>query len=107
MIFYLILLYFYFITCVFYVGRDRSATPGDTTEAVISGIIADEMAIGMINSKTTAVRLIPVPNKKAGERVVFGGLLGEADIININNLDCSVLINRGGRVAPPIQALKN
>ena len=83
------------------------AIPGDTTEAVISGIIADEMAIGMINSKTTAVRLIPVPNKKAGERVVFGGLLGEADIININNLDCSVLINRGGRVAPPIQALKN
>ena len=56
---------------------------------------------------TTAVRIIPVPGKKAGERVVFGGLLGETDIININNLDCSVLINRGGKVAPPIQALKN
>ena len=95
------------MTCVCSVGLYMIAIPGDTTEAVISGIIADEMAIGMINSKTTAVRLIPVPNKKAGERVVFGGLLGEADIININNLDCSVLINRGGRVAPPIQALKN
>ncbi len=95
------------MTCVCSVGLDMIAIPGDTTEAVISGIIADEMAIGMINSKTTAVRIIPVPNKKAGDRVIFGGLLGEADIININNLDCSTLINRGGRVAPPIQALKN
>ena len=95
------------MTCVCSVGLDMIAIPGDTTEAVISGIIADEMAIGMVNSKTTAVRLIPVPNKKAGDRVVFGGLLGEADIIDINNLDCSVLINRGGKVAPPIQALKN
>lgn len=95
------------MTCVCSVGLDMIAIPGDTTEAVISGIIADEMAIGMINSKTTAVRIIPVPDKKAGDRVVFGGLLGEADIININNLDCSTLINRGGRVAPPIQALKN
>ena len=95
------------MTCVCSVGLDMIAIPGDTSEAVISGIIADEMAIGMVNSKTTAVRIIPVPNKKAGDRVVFGGLLGEADIININNLDCSVLINRGGKVAPPIQALKN
>ena len=95
------------MTCVCSVGLDMIAIPGDTTEAVISGIIADEMAIGMINSKTTAVRIIPVPNKKAGERVVFGGLLGEADIINVNNLDCSILINRGGKVAPPIQAFKN
>ncbi len=95
------------MTCVCSVGLDMIAIPGDTTEAVISGIIADEMAIGMINNKTTAVRIIPVPNKKAGDRVVFGGLLGEADIININNLDCSTLINRGGKVAPPIQALKN
>ena len=95
------------MTCVCSVGLDMIAIPGDTTEAVVSGIIADEMAIGMINSKTTAVRIIPVPGKKAGDRVVFGGLLGEADIININNLDCSVLINRGGKVAPPIQALKN
>lgn len=95
------------MTCVCSVGLDMIAIPGDTTEAVISGIIADEMAIGMVNSKTTAVRLIPVPNKKAGDRVVFGGLLGEADVININNLDCSTLINRGGKVAPPIQAMKN
>ena len=95
------------MTCVCSVGLDMIAIPGDTPEAVISGIIADEMAIGMVNSKTTAVRIIPVPGKKAGDRVVFGGLLGEADIININSLDCSVLINRGGRVAPPIQALKN
>ena len=95
------------MTCVCSVGLDMIAIPGDTSEAVISGIIADEMAIGMVNSKTTAVRVIPVPGKKAGDRVVFGGLLGEADIININNLDCSVLINRGGKVAPPIQALKN
>ena len=95
------------MTCVCSVGLDMIAIPGDTTESVISGIIADEMAIGMVNSKTTAVRIIPVPNKKAGDRVIFGGLLGEADIISINNLDCSILINRGGRVAPPIQALKN
>lgn len=95
------------MTCVCSVGLDMIAIPGDTSEAVISGIIADEMAIGMVNSKTTAVRVIPVPGKKAGDRVVFGGLLGEANIININNLDCSVLINRGGKVAPPIQALKN
>ena len=95
------------MTCVCSVGLDMIAIPGDTSEAVISGIIADEMAIGMVNSKTTAVRIIPVPGKKAGDRVVFGGLLGEADIISINNLDCSVLINRGGKVAPPIQALKN
>ena len=95
------------MTCVCSVGLDMIAIPGDTSEAVISGIIADEMAIGMVNTKTTAVRVIPVPGKKAGDRVVFGGLLGEADIININNLDCSVLINRGGKVAPPIQALKN
>ena len=95
------------ITCVCSVGLDMIAIPGDTSEAVVSGIIADEMAIGMINSKTTAVRIIPVPGKKAGDRVVFGGLLGEADIIGINTLDCSVLINRGGKVAPPIQALKN
>ena len=95
------------MTCVCSVGLDMIAIPGDTSEAVVSGIIADEMAIGMINSKTTAVRIIPVPGKKAGDRVVFGGLLGEADIIGINTLDCSVLINRGGKVAPPIQALKN
>lgn len=95
------------MTCVCSVGLDMIAIPGDTTESIISGIIADEMAIGMVNGKTTAVRIIPVPDKKAGDRVVFGGLLGEADIISVNNLDCSILINRGGKVSPPIQALKN
>lgn len=83
------------------------AIPGDTPDYVISGLIADEMAIGMINSKTTAVRVIPVPGKGVGDRVVFGGLLGEADIMHINTLDCSVLINRGGHVSPPISAMKN
>ena len=95
------------MTCVCSVGLDMIAIPGDTTESIISGIIADEMTIGMVNGKTTAVRIIPVPDKKAGDRVVFGGLLGEADIISVNNLDCSILINRGGKVSPPIQALKN
>jgi hypothetical protein len=95
------------MTCVCSVGLDMIAIPGATTAAVISGIIADEMAIGMVNNKTTAVRVIPVPGKTVGDRVVFGGLLGEADIMPVNNLDCSILINRGGNVAPPIQAMKN
>ena len=95
------------MTSVCSVGLDMIAIPGETSSAVISGIIADEMAIGMINNKTTAVRVIPVPGKTVGDRVVFGGLLGEADIMSVNNLDCSVLINRGGNVAPPIQAMKN
>ena len=95
------------MTCVCSVGIDMVAIPGDTPDYVISGLIADEMAIGMINSKTTAVRVIPVPNKGVGDRVVFGGLLGEADIMYINPLDCSVLINRGGHVSPPISAMKN
>lgn len=95
------------MTCVCSVGIDMVAIPGDTPDYVISGLIADEMAIGMINSKTTAVRVIPVPGKGVGDRVVFGGLLGEADIMYINPLDCSVLINRGGHVSPPISAMKN
>jgi hypothetical protein len=95
------------MTSVCSVGLDMIAVPGDTPDYVISGIIGDEMAIGMVNNKTTAVRLIPVPGKKVGDRVVFGGLLGEADIMPINSLNCSILINRGGKVAPPIQAMKN
>jgi len=95
------------MTSVCSVGLDMIAIPGDTPEHVISGLIADEMAIGMVNSKTTAVRVIPVPGKGVGDRVVFGGLLGEADIMPINSLNCSVLINRGGQVAPPIQSMKN
>ena len=95
------------MTSVCSVGLDMIAIPGETSAAVISGIIADEMAIGMVNNKTTAVRVIPVPGKTVGDRVVFGGLLGEADIMRVNDLDCSTLINRGGNVAPPIQAMKN
>lgn len=95
------------MTCVCSVGLDMIAIPGETPDYVISGIIGDEMAIGMVNSKTTAVRVIPVPGKTVGDRVVFGGLLGEADIMPINSLNCSTLINRGGKVAPPIQAMKN
>lgn len=95
------------MTCVCSVGLDMIAIPGDTPDYVISGLIADEMAIGMVNNKTTAVRVIPVPGKGVGDRVVFGGLLGEADIMPINSLNCSTLINRGGKVAPPIQAMKN
>lgn len=95
------------MTSVCSVGLDMIAIPGDTPDYVISGLIADEMAIGMVNSKTTAVRVIPVPGKGVGDRVVFGGLLGEADIMPINSLNCSKLINRGGQVSPPIQAMKN
>ena len=95
------------MTCVCSVGLDMIAIPGNTPDYVISGLIADEMAIGMINNKTTAVRVIPVPGKGVGDRVIFGGLLGEADIMPINSLDCSVLINRGGHVSPPISAMKN
>ncbi|VWL85886.1 PFL family protein [Oceanivirga miroungae] len=95
------------MTAVCSVGLDMIAIPGDTKESVISGIIADEMAIGMINCKTTAVRIIPVPNKKEGEIANFGGLLGYAKIMRVNNLDCSVLINRGGFAPAPLHSLKN
>ncbi len=95
------------MTSVCSVGLDMIAIPGDTPDYVISGLIADEMAIGMVNNKTTAVRVIPVPGKGVGERVVFGGLLGEADIMPINSLNCEKLIDRGGQVSPPIQAMKN
>lgn len=95
------------MTSVCSVGLDMIAIPGDTPDYVISGLIADEMAIGMVNNKTTAVRVIPVPGKGVGERVVFGGLLGEADIMPINSLNCKSLIDRGGQVSPPIQAMKN
>lgn len=95
------------MTSVCSVGLDMIAIPGDTPDYIISGLIADEMAIGMVNNKTTAVRVIPVPGKGVGERVVFGGLLGEADIMPINSLNCKSLIDRGGQVSPPIQAMKN
>lgn len=95
------------MTAVCSVGLDMIAIPGDTKDSVISGIIADEMAIGMINNKTTAVRIIPVPNKKEGDTANFGGLLGYAKIMKVNNLDCSTLINRGGTASAPLHSLKN
>ena len=95
------------MTSVCSVGLDMIAIPGDTPAATISGIIADEMAIGMINSKTTAVRVIPVPGKGVGEKACFGGLLGEADIIPVPGGDASSFISLGGRIPAPIHSLKN
>lgn len=95
------------MTCVCSVGLDMVAIPGDTKATTISGIIADEMAIGMINQKTTAVRLIPVIGKGVGETVEFGGLLGFAPVMPVNQFDCSEFINRGGRIPAPIHSFKN
>ena len=95
------------MTCVCSVGLDMIAIPGDTKDTTISGIIADEAAIGMVNSKTTAVRAIPAIGKKVGEELEFGGLLGSGPVMNINQTDCSVMIHRKGRIPAPIQALKN
>ena len=95
------------MTCVCSVGLDMIAIPGDTKATTISGIIADEMAIGMINQKTTAVRIIPVPGKKVGDTVMFGGLLGYAPIMPVNNFSCDNFINRGGRIPAPIHSFKN
>ena len=86
---------------------DMIAIPGDTSAATISGMIADEMAIGMINSKTTAVRIIPVPGKGVGEKAVFGGLLGEAAIIRVPGGDSTGFVKLGGRIPAPIHSLKN
>lgn len=95
------------MTCVCSVGLDMIAIPGDTPDSTISGMIADEMAIGMINKKTTAVRIIPVPDKKVGDKAVYGGLLGEAPIMNVNPLSSETFINRGGRIPAPIHSLNN
>ncbi|MGO2118605.1 MAG: PFL family protein [Fusobacterium sp.] len=95
------------MTCVCSVGLDMIAIPGNTSAATISGIIADEAAIGMINNKTTAARLIPVIGKDVGEYVEFGGLLGYAPIISVNKFSCEKFINRGGRVPAPIHSFKN
>ncbi len=95
------------MTCVCSVGLDMIAIPGDTSETTISGIIADEMAIGMINNKTTAVRVIPVPGKTVGEWVEFGGLLGGAPIMAVNKFSCADFINRGGRIPAPIHSFRN
>ena len=95
------------MTCVCSVGLDMIAIPGDTTAETISGVIADELAIGMVNNKTTAVRLIPVPGKKAGEWAEFGGLLGGAPIMPVNGFSCADFINRGGRIPAPIHSFRN
>ncbi len=95
------------MTCVCSVGLDMIAIPGSTPESTISGIIADEMAIGMINKKTTAVRIIPVPNKEVGDYAVYGGLLGEAPIMPVNKLSSEAFVNRGGRIPAPIHSLNN
>ena len=95
------------MTCVCSVGLDMIAIPGDTPNTTISGIIADEMAIGMINQKTTAVRIIPVIGKGVGENVEFGGLLGHAPIMTVNGFSCEAFVNRGGRIPAPIHSFKN
>ena len=95
------------MTCVFSVGLDMIAIPGDTKATTISGIIADEMAIGMINQKTTAVRLIPVIGKGVGETVEFGGLLGYAPIMPVNPYGCDAFVNRKGRIPAPVHSFKN
>ncbi len=95
------------MTCVCSVGLDMIAIPGDTTGETISGIIADEMAIGAVNQKTTAVRVIPASGRKVGEYVEFGGLLGRAPVLPVNSFSCAGFVNRGGRIPAPIHSFKN
>ena len=95
------------MTCVCSVGLDMIAIPGDTPDTTISGIIADEMAIGMVNNKTTAVRVIPVPGKTVGDWAEFGGLLGGAPILPVSKFSCADFINRGGRIPAPMHSIKN
>ena len=95
------------MTCVSSVGLDMIAIPGKTSEATISGIIADEMAIGMVNQKTTAVRVIPVIGKDVGDMVEFGGLLGYAPVMPVNSFSCEAFVSRKGRIPAPIHSFKN
>ena len=95
------------MTCVCSVGLDMIAIPGDVPATTIAGIIADEMAIGMVNQKTTAVRIIPVIGKGVGDRVRFGGLLGDAGIMPVNTYGCAGFVDRGGRIPAPIHSFKN
>ncbi|MBR3838777.1 MAG: PFL family protein [Clostridia bacterium] len=95
------------MTCVCSVGLDMIVVPGTTTAATISGIIADEIAIGMVNTKTTAVRIIPAPGKNIGDVVEFGGLLGSGPVMSVKQYDCSSFINRGGRLPAPLLSLRN
>ena len=95
------------MTCVCSVGLDMIAIPGDTTAQTISAIIADEAAIGMINNKTTAVRVIPAPGKQPGDNVEFGGLLGHAPVIPVKRYSAAEFIARGGRIPAPLHSLRN
>ena len=95
------------MTAVCSVGLDMFAVPGDTTASTISGIIADEISIGVVNNKTTAVRVIPVWGKGVGESAEFGGLLGYAPIMPLHSESCERFISRGGRIPAPIHSLKN
>lgn len=95
------------MTCVCSVGLDMIAIPGSTSAATISGMIADESAIGMVNQKTTAVRIIPVVGKEVGDTVEFGGLLGYAPVMPVNRFSCAAFVNRGGRIPAPIHSFKN
>ena len=95
------------MTCVCSVGLDMIAVPGDTPASSISGIIADEAAIGMVNQKTTAVRVIPVAGKKVGDSVNFGGLLGHAPVMKVSRFSCDALVSRRGRIPAPIHSFKN
>jgi uncharacterized protein (UPF0210 family) len=95
------------LTSVCSVGLDMFAVPGNTSAQVLSAIIADELAIGVINNKTTGVRVIPAPGKRAGQIIHFGGLLGSAPVMKIANIPSPALLKRGGRIPSPIQALRN
>ncbi|HEX8117895.1 MAG TPA: DUF711 family protein, partial [Pyrinomonadaceae bacterium] len=95
------------MTSVCSVGLDMVAVPGDTSAETIAAIIADEMAIGVMNNKTTAVRIIPAPGKKVGDIVEFGGLLGSAPVMPVNGFSSNVFVRRGGRIPAPIHSLRN
>ena len=95
------------MTSVCSVGLDMIAVPGETSAETLAAIISDEMAIGMINKKTTAVRIIPAPGKEVGAEVEFGGLLGRAPIMEVSEFSSDEFVNRGGRIPAPIQALTN
>ena len=95
------------MTCVCSVGLDMIAIPGDTSANTIAGIIADEAAIGMVNNKTTAVRVIPAPGKKAGDTVNFGGLFGFAPVMPVHTANNDAFIERGGTIPAPLHSLRN
>ncbi len=95
------------MTCICSVGLDMIAIPGDTPTSTVSAIIADEAAIGVINNKTTAVRIIPVPGAKVGDVVEFGGLLGSAPVISVSKFKSDNFINRGGRIPAPLHSMRN